>query len=103
MKKHLLSFLFVALLFSGCTPDDGVDMPVPEQSVEVQILGVWEKAEFTADYYDNDGNPMSLGFYYMDFYFESSPPFVDNLFRFDENVLTSSYLSPRDSSITDEG
>lgn len=101
MKKHLLPFLFIALFFSACTPDEDVDMPVPEQSVEEQILGVWEKAEFTANYYDKDGNPISLGDW-MDFYFMSRPPFVDNLFLFDENGFTSSYLDPRDSSITVE-
>jgi len=103
MKKHLLlSFLFIALLFSGCTPDDGVDMPEPEQSVEEQILGVWEKAESTANYYDKDGNPLYEGVWW-DSHFEFEPPFVDNLFQFTENGLTSSYLNPRDSSITDEG
>ncbi|MBF9252801.1 hypothetical protein I2I11_05835 [Pontibacter sp. 172403-2] len=45
MKKQLLlPFLFIALYFSACTPDDNVDMPQPEPQKPISELieGDWD-------------------------------------------------------------
>lgn len=51
MKKNLLlPVMFIALLFSGCQPDDDVDMPKPEKSISEQILGEWIHTPFNRPY-----------------------------------------------------
>jgi len=43
MKKHLLlPFLFIALFFSACTPDEDVDMPIPDMKTPSEMIqGDW--------------------------------------------------------------
>jgi len=55
MKKHLLlSFLFIAIMFTGCQePDDDVDMPVPEKPVAEQIQGEWLNYQGSNEYFFN--------------------------------------------------
>jgi len=60
MKKHLLlPFLFIALFFSACTPDEDVDMPIPEkpdESFEQQLNGDWLVDVSVEWKVDEDGN-----------------------------------------------
>lgn len=45
-KQFLLPFIFIALLFSGCQePDEDVDMPMPENTLDEKILGEWQLYE----------------------------------------------------------
>lgn len=57
MKKYLLSLpLLLCLLFTSCTPDDGVDMPEPQPQKPVSELieGDWDL--YTKIYIDSSGN-----------------------------------------------
>ena len=51
MKKHLLSLpLLSCLLFAGCTPDEGIDMPMPENTLAKEIQGSWQLYESSVTY-----------------------------------------------------
>ena len=82
MKKHLLPFLFIALCFSACTPDEDVDMPMPDNSVEEQIQGLWLNYEFSdINYLDYAATDTLYTYHYPVF----TP--LSQAFKFDEHMV----------------
>ncbi|MBF9252440.1 hypothetical protein I2I11_03965 [Pontibacter sp. 172403-2] len=86
MKKHLLSLpLLLCLFFSACTPEDDVDMPMPENPVEEQILGDWLNYEEETEWYPHEGDT-SPDPDFADIY-NGNPTPVQQGYRFDGHFI----------------